>query len=36
VPEDLIEVATARMATINLAYLAITKPRVQPLLPVDA
>ncbi|MDB5623838.1 MAG: molecular chaperone DjlA [Devosia sp.] len=36
VPEDLIEVATARMATINLAYQAITKPRVQPLLPVDA
>ncbi|SFV30376.1 DnaJ like chaperone protein [Devosia crocina] len=32
VPEELIEVATARMAAINLAYQAITKPRPQPLL----
>jgi DnaJ like chaperone protein len=32
VPEELIDVATARMAAINLAYQAITKPRVQPLL----
>jgi DnaJ like chaperone protein len=36
VPEDLIEVATARMAAVNLAYQAITKPRVQPLLPTSA
>ena len=36
VPEDLIEVATARMAAINLAYQAITKPRVQPLLSSNA
>ena len=33
VPEELIDVATAKMAAINLAYQAITKPRVQPLLP---
>lgn len=32
VPEDLIDVATARMAAINLAYQAITKPRAQQLL----
>lgn len=32
VPEELIDVATARMAAINLAYQAITKPRPQPLL----
>lgn len=32
VPEELIDVATARMAAINLAYQAITKPRAQPLL----
>ncbi len=32
VPEDLIDVATARMSAINLAYQAITKPRAQPLL----
>ena len=32
VPEDLIDVATARMAAINLAYQAITKPKAQPLL----
>lgn len=32
VPEDLIDVATARMAAINLAYQAITRPRPQPLL----
>jgi DnaJ like chaperone protein len=32
VPEDLIDVATARMSAINLAYEAITKPRAQPLL----
>ena len=27
VPEDLIDVATARMKVINLAYQALTKPR---------
>lgn len=32
VPEELIDVATARMSAINLAYQAITKPRAQPLL----
>ena len=32
VPEELIDVATAKMAAINLAYQAITKPRMQPLL----
>lgn len=32
VPSDLIDVATARMSAINLAYQAITKPRPQPLL----
>lgn len=32
VPEDLIDVATARMTAINLAYAAITRPRPQPLL----
>lgn len=32
VPEDLIDVATARMAAINLAYQAITRPKAQPLL----
>lgn len=32
VPEELIDVATARMAAINLAYQAITKPRAAPLL----
>ncbi|QQR40168.1 J domain-containing protein [Devosia rhizoryzae] len=38
VPEDLIDVATARMAAINLAYQALTKPKAQPLLtsPVNA
>ncbi|UYO00790.1 MAG: DnaJ family molecular chaperone [Devosia sp.] len=32
VPEDLVDVATARMAAINLAYQAITRPKPQPLL----
>ncbi|WEJ59841.1 DnaJ family molecular chaperone [Devosia sp. FJ2-5-3] len=32
VPEELIDVATARMSAINLAYQAITKPKAQPLL----
>lgn len=32
VPEELIDVATARMASINLAYQAIIKPRPAPLL----
>jgi DnaJ like chaperone protein len=32
VPEELIDVATARMAAINLAYQAITRPKAQPLL----
>lgn len=32
VPEELIDVATARMSAINLAYQAITKPKPQPLL----
>ena len=32
VPEDLIDVATARMKVINLAYQALTKPRQTPLL----
>jgi DnaJ like chaperone protein len=32
VPEDLIDVATARMKAINLAYQALTKPRATPLL----
>jgi DnaJ like chaperone protein len=32
VPEELIDVATARMSAINLAYQAITRPRPQPLL----
>jgi DnaJ like chaperone protein len=32
VPEELIDVATARMASINLAYHAIIKPRPAPLL----
>ncbi len=32
VPEDLIDMATARMSAINLAYQAITKPKAQPLL----
>lgn len=36
VPEDLIDVATARMKSINLAYQALTKPRQQPLLTADA
>jgi DnaJ like chaperone protein len=36
VPEDLIDVATARMTAINLAYAAITKPKAQPLLPAGA
>lgn len=33
VPEELIDVATARMAAINLAYQALTKRQAQPLLP---
>ena len=32
VPEELIDMATARMASINLAYQAITKPKPAPLL----
>ncbi|MBJ7577001.1 DnaJ family molecular chaperone [Devosia sp. MC532] len=32
VPEELIDVATARMASINLAYQAITRPKPQPML----
>jgi len=32
VPEELVDVATARMSAINLAYQAITKPKAQPLL----
>lgn len=38
VPEELIDVATARMAAINLAYQALTRPKAQPLLksPVSA
>jgi DnaJ like chaperone protein len=36
VPEDLIDVATARMAAINLAYQALTRPKAQPLLPSTA
>jgi DnaJ like chaperone protein len=36
VPEDLIDVATARMKSINLAYQALTKPKPQPLLPASA
>jgi DnaJ like chaperone protein len=36
VPEDLIDVATARMKAINLAYQALTKPRQTPLLPASA
>jgi DnaJ like chaperone protein len=36
VPEDLIDVATARMKSINLAYQALTKPRQQPLLTADS
>lgn len=36
VPEELIDLATARMSAINLAYQAITKPRAQPLLPAAA
>jgi DnaJ like chaperone protein len=32
VPEELVDVATARMSAINLAYQAITKPKQQPLL----
>jgi DnaJ like chaperone protein len=35
VPEDLIDVATARMKAINLAYQALTKPVRLPLLTVD-
>ncbi len=35
VPEDLIDVATARMKSINLAYQALTKPRQAPLLTAD-
>ncbi len=36
VPEELIDVATARMKAINLAYRALTKPRQTPLLPANA
>ena len=36
VPEELIDVATARMKSINLAYQALTKPRAQPLLSATA
>ncbi len=36
VPEDLIDVATARMKSINLAYQALTKPKQTPLLPASA
>lgn len=32
VPEDLIDMATAKMSAINLAYQAITRPKPQPLL----
>ena len=35
VPEDLIDVATARMKSINLAYQALTKPKQMPLLTAD-
>ena len=35
VPEDLIDVATARMKAINLAYQALTKPKQAPLLTAD-
>jgi len=35
VPEDLIDVATARMKSINLAYQALTKPKQVPLLTAD-
>ncbi len=35
VPEDLIDVATARMKSINLAYQALTKPKQTPLLTAD-
>ena len=35
VPEDLIDVATARMKSINLAYQALTKPKSVPLLTAD-
>ena len=36
VPEELIDVATTRMKSINLAYQALTKPKAQPLLPASA
>ncbi|MDB5473424.1 MAG: molecular chaperone DjiA [Devosia sp.] len=36
VPEDLIDVATARMKAVNLAYQALTKPKQMPLLPASA
>ena len=32
VPEEVIDVATARMSSINLAYQALTRPKAQPLL----
>lgn len=35
VPEDLIDVATSRMKSINLAYQALTKPKSVPLLEAD-
>ncbi|HEV7345834.1 MAG TPA: DnaJ family molecular chaperone [Devosia sp.] len=35
VPEDLIDVATARMKAVNLAYQALTKPKQTPLLTSD-
>jgi DnaJ like chaperone protein len=36
VPEELIDVATARMKSINLAYHALAKPKQRPLLPASA
>lgn len=36
VPSELIDVATARMSAINLAYQALTKPKAQPLLSAGA
>lgn len=36
VPSDLIDVATARMSAINLAYQALTKPKAKPLLAATA
>lgn len=36
VPEELIDAATVRMKAINLAYQALTKPKLPPLLPATA